>query len=57
MFSIGFPGKLVTLEIPAVQLRHFDTKLGDYAIAKGQYEFLVGAASNDIKAKAIISVK
>ncbi len=49
--------KVVTFEIPAVQLRHFDTKLGDYAIAKGQYQFQVGAASNDLRGKVFVEIK
>jgi len=41
--------KDVVLEIPRSLLRHFDPKLGDYSVATGSYEFLIGAASNDIR--------
>jgi len=49
--------KVVTFEIPPVQLRHYEPKIGDYAIAKGQFEFQVGAASNDIRENIKIEVK
>jgi len=48
--------KVVDLEIKPEQLRHFDGKIGDYAIAAGNYEILVGAASNDIREKINIVV-
>jgi beta-glucosidase len=48
--------KVVTFEISPVQLRHYDTKLGDYAVAKGQYELQVGAASDDIREKIVIGI-
>ena len=49
--------KVVTLEIPSIEFRHFDVKSGDYAIAKGNYELLVGAASNDIRGKQTVEIK
>lgn len=49
--------KALSLEIPATQLRHFDGKIGDYAIASGKYELLVGAASNDIRGKVTVEIK
>jgi beta-glucosidase len=49
--------KVVTFEFPPVQLRHFDTKIGDYAIAKGKHEFQVGAASNDLRGKVFVEIK
>ncbi len=49
--------RVVTLDVAPVQLRHFNTKLGDYEIAKGQYEFQIGASSNDIKGKLIINMQ
>jgi beta-glucosidase len=49
--------RMVSLEVPATQLRHFDGKTGDYAIARGKYEIQVGAASNDIRGSVSIEVK
>jgi beta-glucosidase len=48
--------KIIGLEIGPAQLRHFDSKLGDYAIATGTYEFQVGAASNDIRGKINVEI-
>jgi beta-glucosidase len=47
----------VNLTVPATQLRHFNTKIGDYSIAKGIYELAVGAASNDIRGKQVFEIK
>jgi beta-glucosidase len=47
----------VILEIPMTRFRHFDGKLGDYAIAKGPYELLIGASSDDIRGKITIEIK
>jgi len=49
--------KEISFEIPVSQLRHFDPKLGSYAIAKGRYELLVGAASNDIRKRVSVEVQ
>ncbi len=48
--------KEVSFEIPVSRLRHFDTKLGGYSIAKGNYELRIGASSDDIREKAIVEV-
>jgi beta-glucosidase len=48
--------KEVSFEIPVSKLRYFDSKLGGYAIAKGNYEFLVGASSDDIRKKVTVAV-
>jgi beta-glucosidase len=48
--------KVINLEISPVQLRHFNSKTGDYSIAPGKYELEVGAASNDIKGKINIDM-
>jgi beta-glucosidase len=45
------------LEIPFREFRHFDPKAGDYATATGDYELLVGAASNDIKGRVNIKIE
>lgn len=41
----------VTVEVPAVRLRYWDTQKKQYVIEPGEYEFLVGAASDDIRLK------
>ena len=41
----------VTIEIPAERLRYWDTEKKQYAVEPGKYEFLVGAASDDIRLK------
>jgi beta-glucosidase len=49
--------KYVTFEIPAIRLRHFESKINDYDVAKGNYELLIGASSEDIRLKTSITVK
>jgi len=39
----------VTLEIPAERLRYWDAGTKQYLVEPGDYEFLVGAASDDIR--------
>jgi len=41
----------VTVEVPAKQLRYWDTQKKQYVVEAGNYEFLVGAASDDIQLK------
>jgi beta-glucosidase len=41
--------KTVTVEVPAQRLRYWDTQTRQYVVEPGQYEFLVGAASDDIR--------
>lgn len=41
----------VTLEVPAERLRHWDETTKKYVVEPGDYEFLVGAASDDIRMK------
>lgn len=48
--------KEIVFDIPVSQLRHFDPKMGKYSVARGNYEFLVGAASNDIRQKVVVAV-
>ncbi len=47
------PGQssLVTVEVPAVRLRYWDAQKTQYAVEPGEYEFLIGAASDDIRLK------
>ncbi len=39
----------VTVDVPAQRLRYWDTEQKHYVVAPGKYEFLVGAASDDIR--------
>jgi beta-glucosidase len=47
--------KEVSLTIEPEQMRHYDTRKGDYAIAKGTYELLIGASSDDIRDRLTIT--
>jgi len=46
----------VTVEIPAERLRYWDTDKKQYVVEPGEYEFLVGAASDDIRLKLPLTV-
>jgi beta-glucosidase len=39
----------VTVEIPAARLRYWDIQKERYVVEAGEYEFLIGAASDDIR--------
>ncbi|HEX9045507.1 MAG TPA: glycoside hydrolase family 3 C-terminal domain-containing protein, partial [Verrucomicrobiae bacterium] len=41
----------VTVEVPAARLRYWDIQKKQYVVEPGNYEFLVGGASDDIKIK------
>jgi beta-glucosidase len=41
--------KPVTVEIPASRLRYWDTETKQYVVEPGDYEFLVAAASDDVR--------
>ncbi len=41
----------VTIEIPAERLRYWDTEKKQYVVSPGDYELLIGAASDDIRLK------
>jgi beta-glucosidase len=41
----------VTVEIPAARLRYWDTEKKQYMVEPGDYEILIGAASDDIRLK------
>ncbi len=47
----------VTVEIPADQLRYWDTTKKQYVVEPGDYELLVGAASDDIRLQKSFTVK
>jgi len=48
--------KRITLEIPAERLRYWDTEKKQYVVEPGDYEFLVGAASDDIRLKLPMTI-
>ncbi len=46
----------VTVEVPAARLRYWDTQKKQYVVEPGDYEFLVGAASDDLRIKLPLTV-
>ena len=46
----------ITIDIPAERLRYWDTEKKQYVVEPGEYEFLVGAASDDIRLKLPMTV-
>ncbi|HTY87227.1 MAG TPA: glycoside hydrolase family 3 C-terminal domain-containing protein [Candidatus Acidoferrum sp.] len=46
----------VSIEIPAERLRYWDTEKKQYAVESGDYEFLVGAASDDIRLRLPMTI-
>jgi beta-glucosidase len=46
----------VTVEIPAQRLRYWDTTTKQYVVEPGDYEFLVGAASDDIRLRVPMKI-
>ncbi len=47
----------VSMELPVDGLAYYDTGSGDFRVAPGKYEILVGASSDDIRVKSEITVK
>jgi beta-glucosidase len=47
--------KRVTVEVPAERLRYWDTQMSRYVVEPGDYEFLIGAASDDIRLPMTVS--
>jgi beta-glucosidase len=47
----------VDIAVPVKQFRYWDTAKKDYVIEPGNYEILVGAASDDIRAKLALRVE
>ncbi len=41
--------KQVTIDVPAERLRYWDTEQKQYVVQPGEYELLIGAASDDIR--------
>ncbi|MGO8699933.1 MAG: glycoside hydrolase family 3 C-terminal domain-containing protein [Limisphaerales bacterium] len=46
----------VTVEVPAQRLRYWDTRKRQYTVETGNYEILVGAASDDIRLKLPMAI-
>ena len=46
----------VTIEVPAERLRYWDEDNKRYVVEPGEYEFLVGAASDDIRLKLPLKI-
>jgi beta-glucosidase len=46
----------VTIEVPAERLRYWDTQKKQYVVEPGDYEILVGAASDDIRLKLPMTI-
>jgi len=46
----------VTIEVPAKRLRYWDTEKKQYVVEPGDYEILVGAASDDIRLKLPMTI-
>jgi beta-glucosidase len=46
----------VTVEVPVQRLRYWDTEKKQYVVEPGKYEFLVGAASDDIRIKLPLTI-
>jgi len=47
----------VTVEIPAVRLRYWDTVTKHYVVEPGDYELLIGAASDDLRLRVPLKIK
>jgi len=46
----------VTIEVPAKRLRYWDAEKKQYVVEPGDYEFLIGAASDDIRLKLPMNI-
>jgi beta-glucosidase len=46
----------ITLEIPAGQLRYWDVVAKKYVVEPGEYELLIGAASDDIRLRVPLQI-
>ena len=47
----------VSIEVPAERLRYWDTVRQQYVVEPGKYEFLIGAASDNIRLKLPMTVE
>jgi beta-glucosidase len=48
--------KRITVIVPAERLRYWDTAKKQYVVEPGKYEFLIGAASDDIRLKLPMTI-
>jgi beta-glucosidase len=48
--------KTVAIEVPAARLRYWDAQMKQYVVESGDYEILVGAASDDIRLKLPMTI-
>ena len=46
----------VTVEVPAMRLRYWDTQKKQYIVEPGDYEILIGAASDDMRIKLPLTI-
>ena len=46
----------VTVEVPSIRLRYWDTQKKQYVVEPGDYEILIGAASDDIRLKIPLTI-
>ena len=46
----------ITVEVPTERLRYWDSQKKQYVVEPGDYEFLIGAASDDIRLKLPIAI-
>ncbi len=49
--------KTVSMELPVSSLAYYDTSSGDFKVTPGKYEVQIGAASDDIRLKSVITLK
>jgi beta-glucosidase len=48
--------KTVTVDIPTARLRYWDTEKKQYVVEPGEYEILIGGASDDIRLKVPMTI-
>jgi beta-glucosidase len=47
----------ITIDIPAEQFRYWDTSKKQYVVEPGDYELMIGAASDDIRLRVPLTMK
>jgi beta-glucosidase len=52
----GGTSSRITLDIPSSRLRYWDAEKKQYLVEPGDYEFLIGAASDDIRLKSSMTI-
>ncbi len=55
-FGIG-ESKTISFEVPITELMFWDEACGDWSFEKGNFEFMIGASSQDIRLRKICKVK